>query len=558
MTSQSAYKVVVTVVLWSCFPACGAPNRDGGRQIEWTPGTAGKGPSTWVSFYDPGSAWNGYTLTLFHGRVPSLLDMNGHVVHSWPQARVKSRVRLLPDGSLLAISLGRGVVEYGWNGDQTWQFESPNGFAHHDVIRLSNGNTMFPINPNGRRTDDILEVDRLGKVVWEWNAGEYLAEYIDDAEGSRGDVTHINSIQELPPNRWFDAGDTRFRPGNLLLSARNLSEVFLVDKATKQVVWRYSDKLDRQHEALMIERGFPGEGNIILFNNGAWSRFDYRKSKIQEIDPGSGSVVWEYASDSFFSPTGGVEQPLPNGNVFVGSTRGGRAFEIDRAGRLVWQWTPPFDPVRPARYRRDHCPQLAALERRKPTPVRPPDGYRFISKRLYQYIHSGGPHLRTEKLDGAEQTVLTRNNGCRRLLLPERPKLWVSYGVDRGRVQAAGKSSYAASFRLLLRTEGTAEDAMREVELISDEVGLGHPRWRAKTARLDDFKYQWVTLCVETREEGAPSDEPTEEFAFWSNPVIAARMSGDAAVTEPPVNEDLSPKEQEARKEHLRALGYVD
>ena len=85
-----------------------------------SPGAAPGNPTTpspeWVKVYDPGAAWNGYTLTLHEARTPVLLDMNGREVHRWPQARLRSRVRLLPDGSILGIDLGRVIVEHDWEG----------------------------------------------------------------------------------------------------------------------------------------------------------------------------------------------------------------------------------------------------------------------------------------------------------------------------------------------------------------------------------------------------------------------------------------------------------
>ena len=41
-------------------------------------------------------------------------------------------------------------------------------------------------------------------------------------------------------------------------------------------------------------------------------------------------------------------------------------FEVTRAGRLAWEWTPPYPPVRAVRVAADFCPQLAKLVRRRP------------------------------------------------------------------------------------------------------------------------------------------------------------------------------------------------
>ena len=51
--------------------------------------------------------------------------------------------------------------------------------------------------------------------------------HFPDRDRRYPDPTHINSVFELTDNRWFDAGDGRFRPGNVLVSARNLNAIFI-------------------------------------------------------------------------------------------------------------------------------------------------------------------------------------------------------------------------------------------------------------------------------------------------------------------------------------------
>ena len=223
---------------------------------EESPGPAAE----WITVYNPQLAWNGYTLTLHDERVPVLLDMNGRPVHRWPGARVKSRVRLLPDGSILGLGLGRQIVEYDWEGRQTWSFPTPGAIPHHDVLRLANGHTLVLILREGEGTDTLLEVDRAGQVTWTWRAAEHQHDLLSERPAHAEDVTHINSLQELPENPWYRAGDRRFRPGNLLVSARNLNTIFLIERPSGRVVWTFTEDLDRQHEALMNGPGLPEPG----------------------------------------------------------------------------------------------------------------------------------------------------------------------------------------------------------------------------------------------------------------------------------------------------------
>ena len=182
--------------------------------------------------------------------------MNGRVVHSWPEARAKSRLRLLEDGSLLGLSLRKAVVEYDWDGNLAWEYNVEGGFAHHDVVRLENGNTLFPVLLDGRSSDDLFEV----RSARPRGCG-HGARAITSRSGSRTSnraaaLTSRTStlFSRCPPNHWFVEGDERFRPGNLLISARNLNSIFVLDRETGAPVWHYDSQLDLQHEALNARR----------------------------------------------------------------------------------------------------------------------------------------------------------------------------------------------------------------------------------------------------------------------------------------------------------------
>jgi hypothetical protein len=506
----------------------------------------------WVTVYDPKLAWNGYTLTLHDARIPVLLDMNGRPVHGWREARVKSRVRLLPDGSILAIGLGRQVVEYDWEGRQTWQFRTPGAIPHHDVLRLANGNTLVLTLPDGG-VDTLLEVTRAGQVVWTWKATA-LGPLFPARPTHPHDVTHINSLQELPENPWHAAGDHRFRPGNLLISARNINVIFIVERPTGKVVWSHTEGLDRQHEALMNGPGLPSPGMIRIFNNRLQSFRSDHQSEILEIDPHidpkNGSAVWRYRSPGFFSPTIGTQQTLPNGNVLITSTRGGRVFEITRTGEIAWEWAPPYEPVRAVRVSPDFCPQLAKLAAPALKAVVPPSGYRYVDSDSYRFARQGSRMKAV--IEGEKRTVLEQEDDCRDLMLPAAAKVQVSYGVDRDRLRAAGRASRPPRFTLRLRPARG-----KDVELLRDTVGLDGPGWREKTIPLDAYGPQPVRLCVEIDGSASGQDSKRERFAYWEQPLITSAQDVIRAGEDDGDTGDLTPEELEVRRKHLKALGYI-
>ncbi len=93
----------------------------------------------------------------------------------------------------------------------------------------------------------------------------------------------MNTAAPLGPNHWFDAGDKRFAPDNILLNSRNGNVAVIVDRQSGKVVWRIGpdypglqlskplprplDQMIGEHDVHMIPAGLPGAGNILIFDN---------------------------------------------------------------------------------------------------------------------------------------------------------------------------------------------------------------------------------------------------------------------------------------------------
>jgi len=380
-----------------------------------------------TTLYKPEPCCNGYTI-LFGGPTVKLVDMNGRSVNEWtlPTDRCPhgtDRARLLPDGNILVSRGGMhsvdGVIEeYDWQHQRVWQY-APEGKIphttyrgpHHDVWRKENGNTLVicrqAVPPEYLKDvreptwqnqtiygDTILEVDRGGKVVWEWHSHGHLDinhyRLIASPNWHAGpwnstvlDWTHFNTVQALPPNRHFDAGDERFRPGNVMISPRQLDTVYIIDRETKEIAWEYSGDyfggLSGQHEPHMIEKGLPGEGNITIFDNGAspWKDLGHAgKSYVLEIDPATKELVWVYDKGLAFHATyTSSAQRLANGNTLICESAARRVFEVTPAGETVWEHVAPTP--RSYRYPYDHCGQTAALGRPTEVAVTPPGELRI-------------------------------------------------------------------------------------------------------------------------------------------------------------------------------------
>ena len=352
--------------------------------------------------------WKGFTLAPVTGAEEILLlNMDGKIVHRWPFDA--ARARLLPNGNLLVLhatkwgqnkspwsGLRQSVREYTWDAELVWEYKADD-IVHHDAHRLANGNTLYlrrltvpgELAPNAvpvkgdflLRSDAIEEVSPSGEVVWSWHAHKHLDTASCGWKGCgkkferkqiRGglvDWTHGNAATVIPENKWYDQGDSRFKPGNILFLPRNWWTVFLIDKETGKVVWEYEGEhggkaengIIRGHEIYMIPKGHPGEGNLLLFDNGQENLRHYSIGR--EINPSTKKVVWEYRpGKEFFSKSAGSLQRLPNGNTFISQDQSGRLFEVDKDKNIVWEAEVNFATSRSKRYATDYCPQFSSLK----------------------------------------------------------------------------------------------------------------------------------------------------------------------------------------------------
>ncbi len=402
---------------------------------------------TGTTIYDPAQAQNGYVLIsvdfkdvyakvdnrAFFKEAPDynspaavptaadsdevfLIDMNGNVVHSWKDLGNNKKCYLLPDGHLLSFSETRSeVTEYDWDGKVVWNFASKLG-PHHDGRRLPNGNTLIlcyetvpdeVINKVENQTtqwwgtqdrknaklrgDILIEVNPQGKVVWSWSSSEHLDINRYMPLTGMNDWTHGNTLSVIPPNKWYDAGDKRFKPGNILYNPRHFDEFVIIDKDSGDIVWslkgfKAMGGLGQCHEPIMIEKGKPGAGNIMVFDNGLFTRNGAHAAQtvIWEIDPTTSKAVWRYVpaqggSFRLLSKYKGSAYKMENGNVLISEDYAGRAFQVKPdathpdGGTIVWEYVYPSIISRTTMYPYDYCPQLKAMKKPAELKVSPLD-----------------------------------------------------------------------------------------------------------------------------------------------------------------------------------------
>jgi hypothetical protein len=369
---------------------------------------------TGVTRYDPHKAWNGYVVFSGADRKTRLIDMNGNEVRRWdypgfpavlldPARAGGARGRVLVQLAgaekphpLASPGNGLGnqaIGELDWDGEVVWRWgdSAPDGAArqHHDLRRLPNGNTLVLVNKPHPVAgfdvpevidDAVYEITPDGEIAWSWLASEHLEEFGFTAEQlalvratKNPDYLHINNLSVLGPNRWFDAGDARFHPDNLMIDARNANFIAIIAKASGKVVWhlgpglppidpkagqhvpRPVDQFVGQHDAHLIPAGLPGAGNLLVFDNQGAAGYPPAQlqvtsgSRVLEIDPVSQQIVWQYSAErsqlpgwAFFSSFISSARRLPNGNTLIDEGMTGRFFQVTTQGEIVWEYVSPY------------------------------------------------------------------------------------------------------------------------------------------------------------------------------------------------------------------------
>lgn len=321
-----------------------------------------------------------------------LLDMDGNVVHEWfvPYSDVWEKApfllhqaddswtcwhgaHLFPNGDVILGFAGTGFPE-GWgtvklDKDSNILWKIPRN-THHDVTVDDDGLVYIPsvryhqervpsLNVNagpdgiGRTVweppleeDTIVVADADGNVIEEFSVlgailnSEYRSLLSVNQQkristGARVDPTHLNNI-EIVTADWAETLP-QANAGDLLVSLRNISALVLIDRESKLAKWALTGKFIRQHDPDLMS-----DGSIMIFDNwGAPEETGYTRA--MRMDPLTHEILWQYtgsAADPLYTEIRGMLQVLPNGNVLIAETLGGRLLEVTQTtpSEVVWEY----------------------------------------------------------------------------------------------------------------------------------------------------------------------------------------------------------------------------
>jgi len=314
---------------------------------------------TGLRVYNPDKCDNGYTL-FAHNPIGHfgtdiltspiyLIDMYGEIVHQWMVKVPAFHARLLPNGNVMYHTTTAtrslttpekylfGLYEIDPNSNVKW-FQKAR--INHDFQLLKDESILFA--ENDERFPVIKIINRNHDILWEWKVKNHLLD-IEGLLGTTtidsltGDWAHNNTV-ELLTDTPTSKVDRRFRKGNILFCFCNLDIIGVIDYPSGKIVWTWGEGiLSKPHAPTMLKNG-----NILIFDNGC----DESRSRIIEMSPISGKIIWEYHADppeTFYSKTISNAQRLPNGNTLICEGNSSRLFEITPEGKVVWDFISTFN-----------------------------------------------------------------------------------------------------------------------------------------------------------------------------------------------------------------------
>lgn len=313
-----------------------------------------------------------------------LIDMEGKILHQWmldfhqiwpnpthiipeknaPQGKYNydsQGMYLFEDGSVLVNIEGDGAggsAKLDKCGNVLWTVDR---MIHHSVNPAKEGGFWVPASrsyletpedlfffnttrevlsdSNGQYEGLILRIGENGEVLKEFSVLQALVDaglenYLFNALAIRyDDPTHINDVEEVTQD--LSAKIEGVEEGDLLVSIRQMHMLAIFDKETGALNWHQTGPWVRQHDP-----DITPEGNITVFNNRPY--LDDKGSNIMEFDPATGEVEVIYEKDKngngFYTSQVGMHQRLPNGNLLIGESMKGRAFEVTDEDEIVWEY----------------------------------------------------------------------------------------------------------------------------------------------------------------------------------------------------------------------------
>jgi hypothetical protein len=318
-----------------------------------------------VSFYGGQAYPNGDLLVVMEGppdiKNPAVgfglakLDKDSHILWSYP-ANCHHDLDIGEDGTIYALSsamlhrLPEGAPKY---------IPTPCMVDFVEIISLDGKRLKrislldaFKDSPYAALLCPLLR-PRFGGIP---PPGTARSAVLDDL--LRRDVFHANTVKVL--SRKLAPKFPMFKAGQLLISARHMHTIAVLDPDSEKVVWAARGPWGAQHDPTFLDNG-----HLLIFDNlgSPWT------SRVLEYDPRTQALPWSYPDENdtpFSCLLRGACQRLPNGNTLIVNTNAGEMFEVTAHHEVVWSCSSGAELWHARRYTADQLPFLEGKARARP------------------------------------------------------------------------------------------------------------------------------------------------------------------------------------------------
>ena len=302
-------------------------------------------------------------------------------------------IQPMPNGNILVLLWERHTATQGTD----TEFYGGEGRGWSEMGREEVQNPL-----NQMWSEAIFEIEMVGtddiNIVWEWHLWDHIVQDVDPELPNYGVISEHPELMDInygevgdfdgmcgPQGDWthFNAIDYNEGLDQIVLSSRHNSEIYIIDHSTTteeaathaggnshmggDLLYRWGNpqvygqgtdddqQLDAQHGVNWIPEGYPGEGNLILFNNfyGDWESLpvnDWCSAVYELVTPVNNEMydmnengtfdpsepMWIFTHDFFSFIQSGVFR-LPNGNTMITVSTEARIFEIND-DMFLWEY----------------------------------------------------------------------------------------------------------------------------------------------------------------------------------------------------------------------------
>ena len=304
----------------------------------------------------------------------SLMDLDGKQVHAWnvdwfriwpdaehlpayvvPKSKPGCHLHgavVLAGGDLVFNFEHLGLVRLDRDSKVVWRLPYR---THHSIHVHDNGNLWvcgqkghteadprFPQCKPPFDEDTLLEVTPQGQIVQEWSVPDLLYRngragllHLGTAQPHPqvlNDLLHLNDVEPFPET----LAEGFFGKGDVMVSLRNVNTVFVFNRQSGTIKYAATGLFVAQHDPDFVDgnRFSVLDNRVVTEHHGEQSRI----LMVSAVDNRTETVFEGSPERPFYTATMGKHQWLPNGNLLITESNLGRAFEIDPAGEIVWEY----------------------------------------------------------------------------------------------------------------------------------------------------------------------------------------------------------------------------